>query len=149
MRAEIALRESGVRLSQEFAVAHYAPLLYPAEALGDPEQWRQIKAALSAPSFYENNENTVQSQWQACAEFDVSSRMSELEVPVHFIGFEQDVSAPPSLSRDAAEMSALASFHEIEGLGHCSLFGHRPSDVSDLIEHILNTHRLAFDNERH
>lgn len=140
MRAEIALRDSGVRLSRDFAVAHYAPLLYPAEALGDPAMWETVKAELSAPSFYENNENTVASQWRACAEFDVLHRMSELAVPVHFVAFEQDVSAPPELSRRSAEASALADFHEIPGLGHCSLFRHRPADVSAVIGDILAAH---------
>ncbi|MGL3807904.1 alpha/beta fold hydrolase [Paeniglutamicibacter sp. R2-26] len=137
MRAEIALRREGVRLSTEFAATHYAPLLYPAEALGDPTQWEKIRDALSAPSFHENNENTVESQWQACLDFDVSSRMHELTVPTDFICFEQDVSAPPALSRSAAGLSPLANYHEIPGLGHCSLFGHRPHDVSSKLDELL------------
>ncbi|MGV9869629.1 alpha/beta fold hydrolase [Rhodococcus koreensis] len=138
MRAEIALRRAGVRLSTEFSTVHYAPLLYPADALGDPAAWTRIKASLSDPSFHDNNEDTIESQWQACAEFDVRARMPRLAVPVDFVAFEQDVSAPPELGRSSADLSPLARYHEIPGLGHCSLFGHRPEAVSAALDRILS-----------
>jgi 3-oxoadipate enol-lactonase len=147
MRAEIALRRAGVRLSTEFSTVHYAPLLYPAEALGDPALWARIKASLSDPSFHENNEDTIESQWQACAEFDVSARMAQLAVPVDFVAFGEDVSAPPELGRSSADLSPLARYHEIPGLGHCSLFGHRPEAVSTALDRILSTERERQEDE--
>ena len=76
-------------------------------------------------------------QWQACVDFDVSSSLPNCKVPIHVIGFSQDMQAPPSLGKKAAELAGNGHFHLLEGLGHLSLVGHRPGVVNGRIRSII------------
>ncbi len=49
--------------------------------------------------------------------------------PLHVIGFGQDMQTPPARGRLVAEAAADGHFHLLEGLGHCSLFRHKPEVV--------------------
>ena len=53
------------------------------------------------------------------------------------IAFSQDVQTPPARGKIVAETAANGHFHLLEGLGHCSAFGHRPEVVNACIREIV------------
>ncbi len=136
--AEIAFRSGGGKLSPEFALAHYAILLYPAEVLGDDELWERIRPIV-ASDFAERDGALLAAQWQACLEYDSLDRLPECEVPLHVVSFSEDVQTPPARGRVVAEAARHGHFHLLEGLGHGSAFGHRPEVVNAKIREILGT----------
>ena len=56
---------------------------------------------------------------------------------MHVIGFEQDLQTPPARGRAVAEAAADGHFHLLPGMGHLSMFGHRPEAVNECIRGIL------------
>jgi 3-oxoadipate enol-lactonase len=134
--AEIAFRRAGGRLSPEFATAHYAFLMYPAEVLGDDEAWARVKPFLEA-DFAERDGEMLAAQWEACLEYDSLEQLRACEVPLHVVSFSQDVQTPPARGRAVAEAARRGTFHLLEGLGHGSAFGHRPDAVNGKIREIL------------
>lgn len=138
-QAEIDFRRAGGRLSPGFALAHYAFLLYPASALGDDRLWARLRE-LVADDFAERDGEMLAAQWEACLEYDSTERLPHCQVPLHVIGFSEDVQTPPRRARQVAELAARGTFHLMEGLGHGSAFGHRPDLVNDRIRGILNEH---------
>jgi pimeloyl-ACP methyl ester carboxylesterase len=136
-QAEIDFRRGGGALSREFALAHYAFLYYPAEALGDDALWAEIREFL-ARDFADRDGEMLAAQWQACLDYDSSTRLPACDVPIHVIAFAEDVQTPPARAREVAELARTSTFHLLEGLGHGSAFGHRPDVVNGCIAEILS-----------
>ncbi|MFO1061072.1 MAG: alpha/beta hydrolase [Dongiaceae bacterium] len=136
MVAEVEFRRAGGRLSPDFAVHHYGAFMYPSEVLGDDALWGRLKPFV-ARSYGGREGELLIAQWQACIDFDVTARLPQCRVPLHVVGFSQDMQAPPSLGRAAADLAPDGHFHLLDGLGHLSLAGHRPGPVNDLIRRIL------------
>ena len=137
MRAEVEFRRQGGSLPEDFAVTHYGVFMYPSEVIGDPELWAKVRPVV-AGAYGRRTGADLAAQWEGCVDFDSVSRLPGCEVPLHVIGFSQDVQAPPALGRRVAELAPKGEFHLLEGLGHCSLFGHRPEVVNQCIAEILD-----------
>jgi pimeloyl-ACP methyl ester carboxylesterase len=135
--AEIALRRNGVELPEDFAVAHYALLMYPASVLGDDELWSKLKP-LVAQDYGHRNPLSLAEQWQACVDYDSLDRLPACEVPLHVIAFSEDTQTPPPRGKLIADTAPVSSYHLLEGLGHCSLYGHKPDVVNQCIREILS-----------
>jgi pimeloyl-ACP methyl ester carboxylesterase len=118
--AEIALRRGGGTLPPEFATAHYAMQYYQA-------------------GFAERDGMMLAAQWQACLEYDSSSLLPRIDVPIHAVAFAEDVQTPPRRVREVAELAADGHFHLLAGLGHGSAFGHRPDQVNAVVRGILES----------
>ena len=69
-------------------------------------------------------------QWQACIDFDIVDRLPHCEVPIHAIGFEQDLQTPPPLVKRMASLAGNGHFHLLPGLGHVSCEVHKPDVVN-------------------
>lgn len=136
MRAEVEFRRSGGTLPEDFAVTHYGSFMYPSEVLGDPELWAQVRPMVAAA--YGNRVGAdLAGQWEGCLTFNSADRLPTCRVPLHVIAFSQDMQTPPQLGRRVAELVPQGSFHLLDGLGHCSAFGHRPDQVNECIAGIL------------
>ncbi len=138
MKAEVEFRESGGRLSPDFAVHHYGAFMYPSEVLGDDELWSKLKPFV-ARSYGEREGAFLAAQWQACIDFDVTAQLPACSVPIHVVGFSQDMQAPPSLGKRASDLAGNGHFHLLDGLGHLSLVGHRPGTVNAKIREIISS----------
>jgi pimeloyl-ACP methyl ester carboxylesterase len=138
-QAEIDFRRAGGTLSPGFALAHYAFLLYPASALGDDGLWDKLRD-LVADDFSERDGEMLAAQWEACLEYDSTGRLPECQVPLHVIGFSEDVQTPPQRASQVAELAGNGTFHLLEGLGHGSAFGHRPEVVNQQLRSILTAY---------
>lgn len=62
-------------------------------------------------------------------------------MPLHVIGFSEDVQTPPQRARQVADLAANGTFHLLDGLGHGSAFGHRPGVVNRHVRAILRQYR--------
>jgi pimeloyl-ACP methyl ester carboxylesterase len=136
-QAEIDFRRAGGEISPEFALAHYAFLMYPSEVLGDDAKWAEVREFLIR-DFATRDGEMLAEQWQACLDYDSTDRLPLCNVPLHVIGYGQDVQTPPARARQVADLAANGQFHLLEGLGHGSAFGHRPKEVNDLIGSIID-----------
>ena len=134
--AEIALRRSGSELPADFAVVHYALLMYPSSVLGDDELWAKLRPIV-AQDYGRRDPLSLAEQWQACVDYDSLDRLPCCEVPLHVIAFSEDTQTPPARGRLIADTAPHSSFHLLEGLGHCSMYGHRPDLVNATIREIL------------
>lgn len=134
--AEIKFREAGHRLPPDFALAHYALLMYPSEVLGDNDMWERCKPVVAA-AYAERDGDMLAAQWQACLDYSAMDRLPGCTRPLHVIAFEQDMQTPPARGRLVAEAAADGHFHLLEGMGHCSLFRHRPETVAAKIREII------------
>jgi pimeloyl-ACP methyl ester carboxylesterase len=137
--AEIRLRRDGGSIPPDFATAHYALLYYPAEVLGDDERWRELRSFI-ASDFEARDGEMLAAQWQACLDFDSSELLPATRVPIHAIGFSEDVQTPPQRVRQVAELAADGHFHLLQGLGHGSAFGHRPDVVNATVREIITAY---------
>lgn len=136
MVAEVEFRKAGGRLSRDFAIMHYGAFMYPSEVLGDATLWGKVRDFVDR-SYGEREGDLLIAQWQACIDFDVVDRLPGCKVPVHVVGFSQDMQGPPVHGRRVAELAPQGHFHLLEGLGHLSLVGHRPDAVNGLIRTII------------
>ncbi len=134
--AEIKFREAGHHLPADFALAHYALLMYPSEVLGDNEMWERCKPVVAA-AYAERDGDMLAAQWQACLDYSAMDRLTGCTRPLHVIAFDQDMQTPPARGRLVAEAAADGHFHLLKGLGHCSLFRHRPEAVAGKIREII------------
>jgi len=134
--AEVAFRREGGQLTVPFATAHYGVFMYPSEVLGDDELWTRVRPIV-ARDYGSRDGEGLAAQWEACVEFDSLERLSGCTVPLHVIAFSQDVQTPPSRGRLVAETAGDGHFHLLEGLGHCSAFGHKPDVVNDAVRSIV------------
>ena len=134
--AEIALANNGKTLPEDFAIIHYAALSYPAEVLGDDLLWQKVRPYI-ANAYGDRDPLMLAAQWQACLEYDSLDRLADCTVPMHVISFAEDLQTPPSRGRQVAETAGNGHFHLLEGMGHFSIFGHRPDAVTSCIKGII------------
>jgi pimeloyl-ACP methyl ester carboxylesterase len=136
--AEIRFARSGASLPNDFAIAHYGLLMYPSEVLGDDVLWAKVKPVVEA-AYKDRDGAMLAAQWQACVEYSAMDRLPRCTVPLHVIGFSQDMQTPPARGRRVAAAAANGTFHLLEGLGHCSMFGHKPEVVNAKLREIVTT----------
>jgi len=136
--AEIAFRRAGGSLPPAFATAHYAMQYYPADALGDDATWERIKPFVSA-DFADRDGEMLAAQWQACLDYDSGDLLPKIATPVHAIAFSEDVQTPPQRVREVAALAANGHYHQLDGLGHGSAFGHRPDEVNACVRQIIES----------
>ena len=87
------------------------------------------------------NERSLELQWDACDTFDCLDRLPTCTVPLHVVGFGQDVQAPPHYGQEVAELAPTGVFHLLPGHGHASLWGPmRSGEVNDLLHEIFSGH---------
>ncbi len=136
MRAEIEFRRAGGKISGPMAIHHYAAFMYPSAVLGDDAAWERCRPIVA--SAYESRDSDMLiAQWEACFTFDNFERLAECQVPMHVIGFSQDMQTPPPSGRAVAAKAKHGQFHLLEGLGHVSLLGHKPEVVSVKLREII------------
>jgi pimeloyl-ACP methyl ester carboxylesterase len=143
MRAEIEFRKRGGSLSGLFAVCHYAATLNPADELGDPDSWNALKDQYAPFGAVGDNPNerSLELQWDACDTFDCLDQLPTCTVPLHVVGFGQDVQSPPRYGQEVAELAPTGVFHLLPGHGHASLWGPmRSGEVNDLLREIFSGH---------
>jgi pimeloyl-ACP methyl ester carboxylesterase len=138
--AEIEFRQAGGRLDGMMGVTHYAAMLYPARALGDRELWPRLRALLMEWMESGENEESLIPQWDASLRFDQRSHLPSVRVPVHVIGFAEDIQAPPQDGEEVAQLVPGAKFHLLEGMGHGSWYGHAHDRLNPYIEEIIRRH---------
>jgi pimeloyl-ACP methyl ester carboxylesterase len=119
------------------AVAHYAPMLYPARVLGDRELWPRIRAQLVAWFETDDNETSLIPQWEASLRVDQRETLPSCEVPIHVIAFTEDVQAPPQDGKEVADLAPNAEYHLFEGMGHGSIYGHTHEVLNPFIEDLV------------
>ena len=108
----------------------------PAEVLGDDRLWAEVRPYV-ASAYGDRDPKMLAAQWQACLEYDSLDRLSDCQVPMHVLSFEQDLQTPPSRGRAVAEAAGDGHFHLLKGMGHFSVFGHKPEAVTRCIEEIV------------
>ena len=131
--AEIAMRRNGNELPEDFAVIHYALLMYPSEVLGDDKLWQEIRP-LVAQDYGNRDPLSLAEQWQACVDYDSTDRLQNCEVPLHVIAFSEDMQTPPARAKVIHDLAPNATFEVLQGLGHCSMYGHKPNEVNRCIK---------------
>ena len=139
MQAEVKFRRAGGELPPDFSVTHYAAFSYPSEVLGDDRMWEKIKARVGGNYAHRDGE-LLAAQWQACLDYDIVDRLPNCPVPIHAIGFDQDLQTPQPLVRRIAALARDGHFHLLKGLGHLSCEMHRPDLVNAKITEIISTH---------
>lgn len=137
--AEIAMAAKGVSLPNDFSIIHYAALSYPAEVLGDDQLWARCRPFV-AGAYEERDPRLLAAQWQACLDYDSLDRLPACKVPMHVISFDQDLQTPPARGKQVADAAGDGHFHVLEGMGHFSIFGHRPEEVTAKIREILRAY---------
>ena len=110
--------------------------MYPPEAIGDPDTWERVRPFV-AHRYGRRSGPELAAQWQGCLTFESASRLPSCQVPLHVISFSLDAQGAWRAGRAVAELAPLGQFHLLEGLGHCSAFGHRPDVVNDCIDGII------------
>jgi len=136
-KAEIDWRKEGNRLDGPMAVVHNAAMMFPAKVLGDRELWPKLRADLESWLSTDDNERSLIPQWEACLLYDQMETLPACTVPMHVIAFAEDVQAPPQDGREVAELAPAAEYHEFEGMGHCSIYGHTHDVLNPFIRDIV------------
>lgn len=136
-KAEIDFRREGGTLDGLMGATHYAAMLYPARALGDPELWARIRDDLLAWMDAGDNEDSLIPQWDACLKFDQVDRLPACEVPIHVIAFTEDIQAPPQDAKRVADLAPNAEYHLFEEMGHGSIYGHKHDVLNPFIEQLI------------
>lgn len=136
-KAEIDFRKSGGRLDGMMGVIHYASMLYPARALGDPAVWERIREDLTSWMDSGDNEDSLIPQWDACLTFDQVDRLPGCEVPLHVLAFTEDIEAPPQDAKMVADLAPNAEYHLFEGMGHGSIYGHTHEVLNPFIKELV------------
>lgn len=135
--AEIEFRRQGGRLDGMMAVTHYAAMLYPAKALGDRELWPRLRTMLLEWIDSGENEASLVPQWEMSLRYDQSDRLPSCLVPLHVIAGAEDVQAPPQDQKEVADLVPGGRYHEFQGMGHCSIYGHTHDVLNPFIERII------------
>lgn len=138
-QAEIDFRRAGGTLSKAFATTHYGAFMFPTEVLGDDEFWARLRPLIER-DYGQRDPEGLAAQWEACVEFDSLERLPQCSVPLHVIAFSQDVQTPPARGKVVADGAPEGHFHLLEGLGHCSAFGHEPDLVNATIRSIIESY---------
>lgn len=147
MRAEVQLRKQGQHLDPAFSAVHYAAMMYPAKALQDQDTWNAIRQTLASDAVAQNTEDTVISQWEPCVAFNLTDRLPSLKVPLEAVCFSEDVCSPPAYTAEIAALAPNARLHELEGMGHGSLFGHRPAEIAAFVRRLIDEHYAGERNQ--
>lgn len=135
--AEIDMASKGIRMPADFSVIHYAILSYPAEVLGDDALWQKVRPYV-ASAYGDRDPAMLAAQWQACLEYDSLDRLPDCNVPMHVIAFSEDLQCPPSRGRTVANAAGNGHFHLLPGMGHFSIFGHKPDEVNACIRSLVD-----------
>ena len=135
--AEINFRNNGHELPSDFSLVHYALLMYPSEVLGDDELWNKCKPIV-AKAYSNRDSEMLSAQWQACLDYSALDDLPNCKRPLHVIAFDQDMQTPPAKSKLVSDASADGYFHLLTGMGHCSLFRHKPKLLSNKIREIIS-----------
>jgi pimeloyl-ACP methyl ester carboxylesterase len=138
--AEIEFRRQGGRLDGMMGVIHYAPMLYPARALGDRELWPKLKSYLLEWMESGENEESLVPQWDASLRFDQRAALPSVRVPMHVIAFAEDIEAPPQDGEEVARLVPGSELHLMEGMGHGSWYGHTHDTLNPFIEGLIRRH---------
>ena len=125
------------------AVAHNAAMMFPARVLGDRELWPKLRADLESWLSTDDNERSLIPQWEACLLYDQMDALPACTVPMHVIAFSEDVQAPPQDGREVADVAGAAEYHEFEGMGHCSIYGHTHDILNPFIRDLVRRHLPA------
>jgi pimeloyl-ACP methyl ester carboxylesterase len=136
-KAEIDWRKAGGRLDGMMALTHYAATMYPARVLGDRELWPRLREDLLQWLSTDDNESSLIPQWEACLHYDQMESLPDCRVPMHVIAFAEDVQAPPQDGLEVADMAGAAEYHEFEGMGHCSIYGHAHDELNPFIRELV------------
>jgi pimeloyl-ACP methyl ester carboxylesterase len=139
-KAEIDWRKAGNRLDGMMAVAHNAMMMFPARVLGDRELWPRLRADLVEWLSTDDNERSLIPQWEACLLYDQMEALRRCAVPMHVVAFAEDVQAPPQDGREVADLAPAAEYHEFEGMGHCSIYGHTHDVLNPFIRELVRRH---------
>ena len=119
------------------AVVHNAAMMFPARVLGDRELWPKLRADLESWLSTDDNERSLIPQWEASLRYDQMEALPACPVPMHVIAFSEDVQAPPQDGLEVAELAPAAEYHEFEGMGHCSIYGHTHGVLNPFIRDIV------------
>ncbi|MGW4028766.1 alpha/beta fold hydrolase [Streptomyces sp. NPDC004838] len=141
MDAEIQWRRAGNRLSGAMGAAHSLAQLYPASALSDDRFCEEMLAYSSSPEYESDLEGSLISQWQACNDYDGRESLRTCTVPLHVVGFEQDVQAPPKWGEEVARLAPNSDFTLVAGAGHASCIGHKHEEINALIHRLIAPYR--------
>jgi pimeloyl-ACP methyl ester carboxylesterase len=136
-KAEIDWRKEGGRLDGMMALTHYAATMYPARVLGDRELWPKLREDLLQWLSTDDNEDSLIPQWEACLYYDQMAALPDCHVPMHVVAFSEDVQAPPQDGLEVAEIAGAAEYHEFEGMGHCSIYGHAHDVLNPFIRDLV------------
>jgi pimeloyl-ACP methyl ester carboxylesterase len=136
-QAEIDWRKQGNRLDGPMAVAHHAMMMFPARVLGDRELWPKLRADLEAWLSTDDAESSLIPQWEASLLYDQMEALPACPVPMHVIAFSEDVQAPPQDGIELAEVAGNGHYHEFEGMGHCSIYGHTQDVLNPFIRDLV------------
>jgi pimeloyl-ACP methyl ester carboxylesterase len=99
--------------------------------------WEQIKRRVGGNYGHRDSDMLI-AQWQACIDFDIVDVLPSCPVPIHAIGFDQDLQTPAPLVRRIAALAANGHFHLLHGLGHVSCEIHKPDIVNAKIREIIS-----------
>jgi len=140
-KAEIDFRRAGGSLDGMMAVTHYAATMYPARVLGDRELWPKLRAELLAWIETGENEVSLVPQWEACLLYDQRHRLPGCTVPMHVLAGTEDVQAPPQDAEELVELTPTAELHVIDGMGHCSIYGHMQDELNPFIRDLVERYQ--------
>ena len=103
---------------------------------GDPDCKPIVENA-----YRERDSEMLSAQWQACLEYSALEELPNCKRPIHVIAFDQDMQTPPARGKIVSDAAADGHFHLLNGLGHCSLFRHKPKVVADKIREIISIYK--------
>lgn len=144
-QAEIEFRRNGGKLDGMMGVTHYAAMLYPARALGDRELWPKLRDLMLEWMNSGENEESLVPQWDASLRFDQRADLPKIKSPVHVIAFAEDVQAPPQDGEEVAKLIPGATFHQLDGMGHGSWYGHAQDILNPYIENIIKKYQPGYN----
>ena len=136
-KAEMDFRTAGGSLDGMMGAVHYAAMLYPARVLGDPDLWPNIRDDLLEWMGTGENEASLLAQWEPCLTFDQTERLPGCTVPLHVIGFQEDIEAPPQDTQLVADITPTAEYHPFDGMGHGSIYGHAHDVLNPFIRTLI------------
>lgn len=140
MVAEVEFRRKGGKLSPDLTATHFAALSYPANLLGDDDQWARVREGLLA-SYKDREDEFLIAQWQACIDFDCIDGLRGCPVPIHVIAFSEDMQTPPAFGKRVADLAPKGHYLELPGMGHCSMLGHRAGALNEAVRSILELYQ--------
>ena len=54
----------------------------------------------------------------------VAERLASCTEALHVFSFREDVQVPPQFGGELADLCPTATYDLVEGMGHCSIYGH-------------------------